>query len=248
MTPITEDTPVRDIVVQYPQTRRVLERCGVDYCCGGAQPLRAAAAEAGLAPSELLGQLRQALAEPPPDAAAARDWAAAPLVELLGHIETRHHAFMKQQLPRLGALLAKVLQAHGPRHGRMLAELQEVFHALRDEIELHLMKEEQVLFPYLRRLEAHAAGRGPRPALPCASVEGPIQQMQAEHDNAGAALARMRALTGGYAPPADACPTFRALYEGLAALEADLHEHIHLENNIVFPRALALEPEPAALP
>ncbi len=241
MPTITEDTTVRDIVVRHPQTRGVLERCGVDYCCGGGQPLRAAAAEAGVPLAELLGQLRRAAEEPPPVGSQARDWSQATLTELLDHIEARHHTFMKEQLPRLDSLLARVLKAHGPRHGQMLGQLQTVFRGLKGEIELHLAKEEQVLFPYLRRLEAHGRGRGPRPSLPCGSAHGPIQQMQAEHENAGEALAGMRELTADYTLPADACESFRALFEGLAAMGADLHEHIHLENNIAFPAALELE-------
>ena len=245
MATITEDTLVRDIVVKHPQTRGVLEQCGVDYCCGGGQPLKGAAAEAGVELDALLARLHEAIETPPAGAPAEHGWSQATITELVNHIEARHHAFMKQQLPRLEGILARVLKAHGARHGAMLAELQKVYGGLKAELDLHLLKEEQVLFPYLRGLDAYAQGRGPRPSLCCASVQGPIAQMQAEHENAGEALARMRELTGGYVPPADACPSFHALYEGLAAMEADLHEHIHLENNIVFPRALALEPEQA---
>jgi regulator of cell morphogenesis and NO signaling len=106
---------------------------------------------------------------------------------------------------------------------------------------MHLLKEEQVLFPCIRGIEAHAREGGPEPVTECVTVRNPIRQMKLEHTNAGQALDRMRGLASGYRPPEDACESFRALYEGLQALEADLHEHIHLENNILFPRAIELE-------
>lgn len=123
----------------------------------------------------------------------------------------------------------------------MLASLGAVFAGLKEEITRHLMKEEQVLFPYILALDARAAEGGPLPVLHCGSIAAPIAQMEHEHESAGAALAKMRAITSAYALPSDACPTFAALFEALQTLEADLHAHIHLENNILFPRALALE-------
>ena len=243
MVTLTEHTTVREVVVNHPQTRAVLEQRGVDYCCGGGQPLKEAAAEAGVALDALLADLRQTIATPPPGAPAEPDWSQATVTELVHHIEQRHHAFTKQQLPRLEGLLARVLKAHGARHGEALAELQKVYRALKADLDLHLLKEEQVLFPHLRALDAPA--EGPRPALACGSAAGPIRQMRLEHEEAGAALAALRDLTSGYALPPDACQSFRALYDGLRALEADLHEHIHLENNILFPRALEHEPIPS---
>jgi regulator of cell morphogenesis and NO signaling len=148
---------------------------------------------------------------------------------------------MREQLPRLQDLLAKVLKAHGPKHGTMLNPLQGTYNSLRQEIEQHLMKEEQVLFPYIRQIDEAASRGKPAPEMHCGSVQNPIRQMEHEHDNAGNALSRMRQLTDNYTLPGDACNTFRALYDGLQALEDDLHQHIHLENNILFPKAIKLE-------
>lgn len=239
---ISERMTVRDILVAHPATRRTLERVGVDYCCGGHRTLREAAQEAGVGVEEVLAALRQAASAPAqPGAQPEPDWQKMSVTDMANHIERKHHAFMREALPRLEDLLGRVRRAHQERHGPMLGELTQTFSSLRAEIEVHLMKEEQVLFPYLRRIEAHAQGRGERPPVHRVTVTNPIAQMRWEHERAGAALARMRELTEGYALPPDACESFRALYEGLQEMEDDLHEHIHLENNILFPRAIELE-------
>jgi len=234
-----EKTTVRDLVVQYPQTRAVLERLGIDYCCGGGHELKEAAAEKGVALDALLSALKESLETSADES--SRDWSTASLTELADHIEARHHTFMWEQLPRLQELMTKVLKAHGPKHGEMLSRLQGVYRSLREEIEQHLMKEEQILFPGIRRIEAYAREGGEKPALHCGSIQNPIRQMQHEHEDAGAALTEMREITSDYALPGDACNTFAALYDGLKELEDDLHEHIHLENNILFPKSIDLE-------
>ena len=144
---------------------------------------------------------------------------------------------MKVQLPRVEARLAKVLQAHGDRHGDMLCAVARVYGAMKAELDGHLAKEEMVLFPLVRALE----GGVPSGSFHCGSVQNPIRVMCMEHDSAGEALVELRRLTGGFTVPPDACNTFRALYFELEEMERDLHRHIHLENNILFPRAIALE-------
>ena len=233
---------VRELVISHPEVRQVLESLGIDYCCGGGNKLTDAVAEAGLDLADVVKAVEQAAADADlPESAPERDWQQASLTDLVDHIESAHHVFMKQALPRLGDLFAKVLEAHGPKHGDMLTALQTTFQALRSEIEMHLMKEEQILFPYIRQMEASVGKTGRVPPMHCGTVQNPIRQMVAEHENAGEALAQMRSVTRDYALPEDACPTFRALFEGLREMEADLHEHIHLENNILFPRAEAME-------
>jgi regulator of cell morphogenesis and NO signaling len=236
---LNEKTTIRNLVVKYPQTRPVLERLGIDYCCGGGHVLKEAAAEKGVALDTLFSALKDSLENSSDEP--ARDWSVATLTELADHIEERHHTFMREQLPRLQELMAKVFTAHRPRHGDMLSRLQDVYQSLRKEIEQHLMKEEQILFPGIRQIEAYAREGGEKPKLHCGSVQNPIRQMEREHDNAGAALVKMRELASNYALPEDACNTFAALYDGLKDLEDDLHEHIHLENNILFPGSIELE-------
>ncbi|MDO9172977.1 MAG: iron-sulfur cluster repair di-iron protein [bacterium] len=231
---------VAELVIRHPALRETLERLGVDYCCGGKKPLAAAVADAGHDWTTVRTELQEALASSA-DGAPPADWNTAALGALADHILEKHHAFTKTQLLRLDGLLAKVQNAHGAHHGAVLESLRSVFDDLRAELDAHLMKEEQILFPAIKGIDAFMSDRGERPAIHCGSVGHPIRQMEHEHDGAGQALAAMRRITANYRLPADACQTYCALYDGLQALEADLHEHIHLENNILFPRSVALE-------
>ncbi len=236
-------TTVRDLVGRHPQIRPVFEKRGIDYCCGGGKSLADVAREHGLKLPTLIDALNEAL-----DAAASgavgtteKDWYDAPLGELVRHIVDVHHAYMKTALPRLRSLVPTVLKAHAVQHGDVLRQVQDLFNALDAELSSHLMKEEQVLFPFIITAESHMQDGLPKPLSPCGSVCHPIQQMEYEHESAGRALAKLREVTCEYALPPDACPTFRAMYEELQRMEADLHQHIHLENNILFPRTIELE-------
>ena len=152
----------------------------------------------------------------------------------------RSHSYIRQEAPRLNALLVKLVGKHREGHPELVT-IQEIFAALAQELHAHLLKEEQVLFPYLQRMEL-AAGQGSELPSACFdSVGTPIARMLAEHDDAGALLSRMRSLSNNYQAPADACPTYLGLYRGLEDFERDLHRHIHLENNILFPRAVRME-------
>lgn len=238
MTAITPETSVGQLVAEDPGRARLFERLGIDYCCGGRSTLDLACRKKGLDVASVLHRLAagEHEAEPQHDGHGAFDEQTATLGELMDHIVTRHHAYLYRELPRLAALAAQVVRPHGTRHPE-LREVRDVFDSLRNDLKFHLLKEEKVLFPLIARLEA-AIGR---PEVSRGRVGNPILAMEHEHDDAGAALARLRTLTDGYTPPSDACPTYRALLEGLAALEADLHLHIHEENNILFPRARSLE-------
>jgi len=235
MTTISTDITVGEIAASQPVSARVFEKYGIDFCCGGRLPLAEACQRQGLDPAVVLDEINSAAHSH--DAAPETDWQAAPLGRLIGHILDTHHTYTKEQLPRLEAMLGKILDAHSARHGDTLVPVAATFRAMRQELDGHLMKEEAILFPLIRALES---GDGPG-HFHCGSVRNPIRVMVMEHDSAGGALARLRHLTSGYQPPADACNTFRAFYFELSALEADLHRHIHLENNILFPRAVALE-------
>ena len=239
---IDGNTTIRELVGRFPQTRKIFEQYRIDYCCGGGKCLAEAARENQATLSDLVRDIETALvATSTRTATAEKDWYAALLRELIDHILQVHHAYMKEALPRLRGLVRKVLQAHGAQHGAMLRQVQDLYDALDTELTNHLRKEEEVLFPYIVAAEAHRDGGPEGPAACFGSVGNPIRQMEHEHESAGAALAQIRKVTGGYALPDDACPTFRALYEELERMEADLHQHIHLENNILFPRAIELE-------
>ena len=237
---VRPEQSVAQTVLRHPRLRARLEQLGIDYCCGGKKPLVDAVKDAGLDLITVLADLEQQRLQPSEDTAAT-DWTQAPLSVLADHILETHHVFTKTQLARIDALLAKVQRAHRVQHGPMLDALRDAFDPLKAELEAHLQKEEQILFPAIKAIDGFVAGRSARPVVHCGSVANPIHQMEHEHDGAGALLVKMRQITGNYTLPDDACQTFNALYEALEALEADLHEHIHLENNILFPASLIQE-------
>jgi regulator of cell morphogenesis and NO signaling len=222
-------TTLGELVTVRPGAARVLERYRLDYCCGGARTLTEACEAAGVDPDEVDAALEAATPLPTPD------WATMSPARLADHIEAVHHTYLRSELPRLGALAAKVRDVHGGRHPE-LVEVAALFDALRADLEPHLHKEELVLFPRIRALDE--ATPAPGAAGP---VGPPIRVMRAEHDAAGDLLARLRLTTADYTVPDDGCASYLALYEGLAELEADTHLHVHKENNVLFPAAEALE-------
>lgn len=232
---VSPEATIADVVTRYPATIPVFERLGIDYCCGGKRPLGAAVADKGL-DWQAVGSLIEAAVSPVAAQEAPASWSDASLTDLIAHILDRYHARLREDLPRLSAMGEKVINAHGERHPEV-RDVAQVYAGLRAELESHMVKEEHILFPFIEQLEAGAGDR--HPLLGRAS--SPIAVMEAEHDSAGAALARLRTLTSDHRVPPDGCATFRGYYDGLAALERDLHAHIHLENNVLFPRALALE-------
>lgn len=232
-------TPVARVATKWPATIRVFQDHGIDFCCRGGRSLEAACAERSLDLGALMDELVAAEARPEP---AERDWTAVPLAELVEHIESRYHQRLRDDLPRLSAMAEAVIAAHGTDHPEV-REVASVFNALRRELESHTAKEEAVLFPAVTAAESGETNPGGDAAASTVSPDalgGPIQCLEEEHDEAGRALERLRELTGGYQPPSGACPTFRGWYHGLAELESDTHRHIHLENNILFPRAAEL--------
>ncbi len=225
---------VGELVVEQPGRSRIFERFSIDYCCGGKKTLADACKATGASPDAVIDALTHPESNNPSTSEA--DWSNARMGELIDHILTKHHAYLRTELPRLSEMGEKVARVHGHRFD-WLSECHRVFEGLRAELEQHMMKEEQVLFPMIREMEASGA----RASSHCGNLQNPISVMEHEHDNAGQALARLRELTGAFVPPDDACNTFRAWLHGLAELEADLHEHIHEENNILFPSAQKLE-------
>jgi regulator of cell morphogenesis and NO signaling len=229
----TLHSTVGQLVVERPARSRVFQHLGIDFCCGGKMSLEQAARRKNLDPQTVLAMLLAT--EQTAGAADSADPAELGLSELCDDIEERHHAYLKAELPRLQEMLRKVARVHGDRYPWM-RQVVEVFEPFSAEMLQHMAKEEEVLFPLIRRLEAgESAASGP------GKVRSSIQVMEHEHDSAGAALARMRELTGDYEPPMDACNTFRASLDGLAELERDTHQHVHKENNVLFPRALERE-------
>jgi len=235
---ITGSTLVADIATQNPATIKVFQRHRIDFCCGGKVPLDEACRRKDLDAPALIAELDEALL----GAEATTDWAEASLTDLVAHIRRRFHRPLVVELPRLAAMLDKVVSRHGARLPETLLPLQQTFAALQAELLEHMAKEDAVLFPAIVALESEPESVRPGWGW----IDQPIEVMEAEHADAGAALERIASLTHGYVPPADACPTFRGLYHGLEELEREMHLHVHLENHILFPRAAALVRDRAA--
>lgn len=215
-------TRIGQIAAALPLATRVFSRHGIDFCCGGGKTLKEACAVRGLKPEAILEEIdREHLdAEDPP-----QRWDRAALPELIEHILSAYHQPLAEELPRLEGLIREVAGAHSSREPKMFEDLLRTFLDLKAELEEHMQKEEQVLFPMIR----NARGR---------MMAVPIEMMEADHESAGEALRQLRELAHDYELPEGACSTWRALWQGLAALEGSLQRHIHLENNILFPRAL----------
>lgn len=221
---------VAEIVLEQPGRFRVLEEFGIDYCCGGQRPLRSALDAKGIEPQTLLERL--AAADAAREEVDTTDYLAFTLTELAGHIVDTHHVYLRTELPRINGLVEKVAKAHGDTpKADDLQKLAGTVQALTAELQAHLMKEEQILFPNIERLES---------GQPAMGLDGPIGVMMREHDSAGDALTAIRTLTDDYTLPEWGCNTYRAMLDALQELEQDLHQHIHKENNILFPRAQAL--------
>jgi regulator of cell morphogenesis and NO signaling len=237
MMAITERTTVGEVARSFPASIPLLEKYGIDFCCGGNRPIGETCQEKGLPFGEFLDTMektQQSLVD-----SSQPDWASVPLGQLIDHIISRHHAYLRSELPRLARMLAKVSEVHGAQHGDSLHPLGRLYGVFCKEMEDHMWKEENMLFPIIRRMEeAHTGAHESSRHL---SVSDLIRVMEFEHRTAGNALEQMRRLTNGHETPADGCATYRALMEGFKALESDLHQHIHLENNILFPRAIELE-------
>jgi regulator of cell morphogenesis and NO signaling len=233
---------VRELATENPAATRVFEKLGIDYCCGGSQSLEQACEKANLPVEQVLDSLEMA-AQTARATQNTRDWNSEPLSELIAHIKNTHHKFTREEVVRLSALLDKVCKVHGKNHAEVL-RIRSVFAELSQELTTHLMKEEMVLFPYITRLEEAVLENEPVIPPPFGSVQNPVAMMEHEHDSAGTALRAMRQASSDYSAPEDACFSYRTLYSALAAFEADLHQHIHLENNILFPRAIAMEKTP----
>jgi regulator of cell morphogenesis and NO signaling len=234
---LTTTTTLADVAGSSLAAVRILEDHGLDYCCAGKRPFAEACIARQLSPESVLHEIEVASREHKQE----QDWRYAPLDELVHHIVKTHHEYLKLELPSLAKRISKVYRVHGARDPQTLGRILEVFRALRQELEMHMRKEEIVLFPFIEQYGVAINQRLPLPPTPFGSIANPIAAMERDHSDAGDALGELRSLTGNYELPSYACSTVKALYDGLQALEADLHIHIHLENNILFPRAIALE-------
>jgi regulator of cell morphogenesis and NO signaling len=229
---ITADTTVGEIVRAFPARSRVFENLGIDYCCGGKKPLREVCQRRGLDPATVVAML-SALDSVPETSLADPDTIT--LSELCDHIERVHHAYLREELPRLDFMTHKVAAVHGDSEPR-LVEVRRVFENFNAKVTSHTRDEDENVFPAIRALEAAKGEKNDS----VSNFAGEFEKLEAEHEKTGAALAQFKDLTDGYTPPEWACNTMRALYDGLARLEKDMHQHVHEENNVLFRKTLAM--------
>jgi len=233
----TPEATIRELVATDYRTAAVFERHGLDFCCSGCRTIEQACREAGIDADPVLRELDTVLHAPASDTPDFNSWDAAALITRIVH---RHHGYVRQAIPALIQHTSKIASVHGTRHPE-LVHIAGLFHRVADEMTEHMFKEEQILFPFIIALENAREQNRPAPFAPFGTVNNPVRMMLAEHDTAGDLLREMRKVSSDYALPADACISFKTFYEAVEAFEQDLHQHIHLENNLLFPKAIALE-------
>lgn len=236
---INSTNTVGDLAVAVPGATRVFEALGIDYCCGGNRTLDDACRFANISVEEVVRSLAQD-EKSSPSSEPTQDWQQTSVASLLAYIVDKHHVFTRNELGRLERLLNKVCSVHGQNHPELL-KLQRLFQTLKEDLVPHMQKEEQVLFPYIEQLEKAVLNHQEVQKPFFVTVQNPVRMMMFEHDAAGDILRKMREVTGNYSVPSEVCVSYRTLYEALQDFEYDLHQHIHLENNLAFPRALKME-------
>lgn len=231
---------VREIALEMPLTTKVFETYKIDYCCGGNRNFSEACEIAGVETENVLRDISECLKS---SENKKSDWIKnTNLSRLIDHIEKTHHVFTREEIKNLSPLMIKVANKHGERNPQLFV-LEQLFSELCAELTPHLLKEEQVLFPYIKELESYKK-TGNKNLKSCfGTIENPVRMMLKEHDSAGDILRKMREVSTNYELPENACPSFTALFTRLEEFEKDLHQHIHLENNLLFPKALKLENE-----
>jgi regulator of cell morphogenesis and NO signaling len=235
MSELSEHTTIGEIVSTDFRTAAIFEQFGIDFCCGGRRSIGEACQSAAVDPTTVCRALD---ALPPAGESSDDDFMHVPLPQLIDHIVETHHQYLRLAVPTVARYLAKLVDVHGTRHPE-LERVRDSFARLGGDLMQHMVKEEQVLFPYVRDIAIH--GVDASWPSPFGTVENPIRMMEREHREAGDELRQIRELTGGFTPPDDGCATYRVCFEELAHFERDLHRHVHLENNVLFPRAIEIE-------
>lgn len=233
----TSETRVGDVVREFAQTARVFESHGIDFCCGGKRSLAEACNGKGVSADALIQELAQAASVQSSHRTDYDQWSPTRLAQ---HIVTQHHGYIRSYLPDILKFTQRVADVHGDRFA-YLGEIAQTARRLGDELTSHMMKEERILFPFIQAMDEAQQSGGQMPLAMFGSVCNPIRMMEHEHDEAGALLKRLRELSSDYDPPREACTTWSVSWQMLKAFEEDLHLHIHLENNILFPKAAELE-------
>lgn len=236
---ISKDLIIGQIVAEDYRTATIFDKAGIDFCCNGNRSIEDACATQSIDADKLVSKLQETIRSGDADATNSIDYKSWPADLLADYIEKKHHRYVRNQIPELKALLEKITRVHGGRHPE-LAEIEAHFSACATELTNHMKKEETILFPYIRE-SVRAKEEGTELNAPFGTVENPIRMMMHEHDAEGERFRKIKALSNDYTPPADGCNTYKVAFATLEAFEKDLHLHIHLENNILFPQAIELE-------
>lgn len=234
---IEKNSKIGEIVAENFHAAQVFEKYGLDFCCGGKKTLGEACLDKGINPDEVIQKLSQVNGEGSRPTADFNSWTPDFLID---YIINNHHKYVNRSLPVIMEHADKVALKHGENHEEVTV-IAELFSNIKAELEAHMQKEERMLFPYIKRLAELERSGEEAPHAPFGTVENPIRMMEMEHDAAGKIMEKINTLSSSYTPPEDACTTYRVLYRELKEFEDDLHVHIHLENNILFPKAIELE-------
>lgn len=219
------------IVVKFPRAMEILKKYKIDFCCGGDRTLEEAVKEQKLNGQEIISEINEDYNKYVTQETKDRDWTTESYSKLIEHVVNTHHAYLNETLPRLSELTTKILRVHGANHSE-LAKVHKLLHSLKMELEQHLIKEEEIVFPPVVEYE----NTGNKETLKNAVEK--IIELEEEHEGAGSILKELREITGNYAVPEDACNSYRMTYKLLEDVEDDTFRHIHLENNIMFPRLM----------
>lgn len=233
---ITKETIIGELVAQNYRTASVFKNNKIDFCCNGNRTIEDACTQKKIDSDTLIAAL-QSVAVPSSDA--GTDYNSWPLDLLADYIEKKHHRYVTGKIQEITPFLEKVVRVHGDHHPQ-LKEVEQLFKASAAELTAHMKKEEMILFPFIRKMVA-AKDNGTVAQAPFGTVQNPIRMMMHEHDGEGERFRKIATLTDDYTPPSDACNTYRITLSLIKEFEEDLHLHIHLENNILFPKAVSLE-------
>ena len=240
---ISANTSISELVAANFNSAAVFNKYGIDFCCGGRKPLVKAAEEKHIDLNQLISDLKISLQSKVETGQNYNQWNAQFLAD---YIINTHHAYVAEAIPRIKAYAHKVAMRHGENHPE-LSEVASLFDQLSDELLIHMMKEEKILFPYIRDMQQAFLNHSEVRVAGFGTVNNPIHMMHAEHDNAGNIMHAINKLTDNFELKPDACTTWKILFQELKQFEYDLHKHVHLENNILFPKAIELEQKVVAI-
>ena len=224
---------VGNIVAEFPQAAEIFKEYRIDFCCGGDRTLTAAVKELNLDENSILNKLNQTYVTMANQHNIIEeiDWREQSLTDLVDHIINTHHLYLQREMPQISDYVTKILRVHGVAHSE-LTKVHKLFHLLKLELEQHLIKEEEILFPLIKEYEKKPTNQN------LEKIQSVTNDIENEHEQAGDIIKELRKITNQYVLPADACTSFRLAYQKLEEMESDIFQHIHLENNILHPRLL----------